>query len=287
MQLDKGFDYNPGADLLEGVNRAIAQKQAKLSPLFNDAFNTMLKAWPGTNIAKRIAVNDIKDLQPLLTEYARLYPEHLPYGVKAVLATEVTDDFFMATDGKGVFKFAEVEHNGFNSRTDLLGGLSAIKTGSPLTEHHEYAIESLWHEILHNRQTGLDKVKLLDEYDPRRILMETVNQYVSRLSYGGFIERLGGKATHQDWVMANGYGYKREVDRFNEVINNLGVRDLINGDLFNINFNTDLSVIHESIADAIVKKTTSTTNRVLPLLLSISSDSAIFYRLLNELKRPI
>ncbi len=168
----------------------------------------MLKAWPGTNIAKRIAVNNIKDLQPLLTEYARIFPEHLPYGVKAVLAAEVTDDFFMATDGKGVFKFAEVEHNGFNSRTDLLGGLSAIKDGQPLTEHHEYAIESLWHEILHNRQTGTENLLRLDQRNPIRVLSETLNQYVSRLSYGGFIERLGGKAVHQDWVMANGYGYQ-------------------------------------------------------------------------------
>ncbi len=35
MQPDKGFDYNPGADLLEGVNRAIAQKRSQCGGLFS------------------------------------------------------------------------------------------------------------------------------------------------------------------------------------------------------------------------------------------------------------
>ena len=75
-----------------------------------------------------------RDIKNLLTEYARIYPEHLPYGVKSVLTAKATDDFFMATDGKGIFKFAEVEYKGFNSRIDLLQGLANIKNGKPLTE---------------------------------------------------------------------------------------------------------------------------------------------------------
>ncbi len=82
-------------------------------------------------IAPTMASRDIKNL---LTEYARIYPEHLPYGVKSVLTAKATDDFFMATDGKGIFKFAEVEYKGFNSRIDLLQGLANIKNGKPLTE---------------------------------------------------------------------------------------------------------------------------------------------------------
>jgi len=243
----------------------------------------MLKAWPGTNIAKRIAVNNIKDLQPLLTEYARIFPEHLPYGVKAVLAAEVTDDFFMATDGKGVFKFAEVEHNGFNSRTDLLGGLSAIKDGQPLTEHHEYAIESLWHEILHNRQTGTENLLRLDQRNPIRVLSETLNQYVSRLSYGGFIERLGGKAVHQDWVMANGYGYQESVKKFQMVLSALALDKTINGALFDINFNRDLIKVNELLSKALSKNTQYDKQLIANILQALVVDDSDFKRLMAGL----
>ena len=283
MKPDKGWDYNPGQDLLAGVNKAIAQKQAKLSPLFNNALNTMLKSWPGTNIAKRFVVNGIKDLQPLLAEYARLYPEHLPYGVKAVLTADVTDDFFMATDGKGVFKFAEVEHNGFNSRTDLLGGLSAIKNGQPLTEHHEYAIESLWHEILHNRQTGAEALFNLDQRNPIRILSETLNQYVSRLSYGGFIDRLGGKAVHQDWVMANGYGYEKLVRNFREMLKVMAVDESINGSLLNINFHGDLLTVNYLLAEAIAKKSPYDKQLIANILQALVVDDSEFKRLMAGL----
>lgn len=282
MEPDTGFDYNPGEDLLTGINKAIEQKRAKLSPLFNNALNTVLKAWPGTNIAKRVVVNDIKDLQPLLTEYARLYPEHLPYGVKAVLAAEITDDFFMATDGKGVFKFAEVEHNGFNSRTDLLAGLKAIKDGKSLTQHHEYAIESLWHEILHNRQKGAESLFKLDQRNPIRLLSETLNQYVSRLTYHGFIERLGGKSVHRDWVMVNGYGYETLVRNFTGILRVMAVDESINGSLLNINFHGDLLTVNYLLAEAMANKSPYDKKTILNLLAAIDSPNK-FNALMGEL----
>ena len=60
-----------------------------------------------------------------------------------------------------------------------MGIAANIKNGKPLTEHHEYAIESLWHEILHNRQTGEEALFNLDQRNPIRLLSETLNQYVS------------------------------------------------------------------------------------------------------------
>ncbi len=287
MQPDKGFDYNPGEDLMVGINRAISEKEGKLSGLFKTSANEMLKAWPGNNIAKRIPVKDISDIKNLLTEYARIYPEHLPYGVKSVLPAEVTDDFFMATDGKGVFKFAEVEYKGFNSRLDLLQGLENIRLSKPLTEHHEYAIESLWHEILHNRQDGLDKIIELDDLDPRRLLMETLTQYISRLSYGGFIEKLGGKARHQEWVMENGYGYKNQVSRLILLFNEIGILEDIKGDLFNINFNSDISQSLELLSEAIAKKTSLKNSKLKTVLVSMVLNDGVFNQLLKELKNPI
>lgn len=283
MQPDEGFDYNPGEDLLAGINRAISEKEGNLSGLFKTSANEMLKAWPGNNIAKRIPVKDISDIKNLLTEYARIYPEHLPHGVKSVLPAKVTDDFFMATDGKGVFKFAEIEHKGFNSRLDLLQGLDNIRLGKPLTEHHEYAIESLWHEILHNRQIGGENLMKLDQNTPARLLSEMLNQYVSRLSYGGFIERLGGKAVHQEWVLANGYGYQDSVKKFHQVLLSMQLGGLINGALFHINFNEDLIRINDLLASAMVKGTIYDKNTIAKILNAIVVDDSDFNRLMAEL----
>lgn len=64
------------------------------------------------------------------------------------------DDFYMATDGRGGFWFREIEYQDFNSRRDLFGGLAACASDRLLTPNQEYALESLWHEIWHNRQRG-------------------------------------------------------------------------------------------------------------------------------------
>ena len=58
MEPDKGFDYNPGEDLLAGINRAISEKEGKLLGLFKTSANEMLKAWPGSN--SHYGVNRLK-----------------------------------------------------------------------------------------------------------------------------------------------------------------------------------------------------------------------------------
>lgn len=275
---DKAWDSVDvmNADVMSfGVQEAMANRIANvtISPLLKNKAETMLEAWAGTNIAKRIAVNDIADIKLILDDYARLFPSHLPHGVKGVFAAKETDDFFMATDGKGTFHFSEIEHNGFNSKTDLLTGFSSIKSGKPLTQNQEYALECLWHEIWHNRQIGIEKVLLLDKFTETRLLTESVNQYVSRLSYGGFIESLGGKALHQQWVMENGYGYQIKVRRLNAIFDKLQIKDSIIGDLYNINANGDLLNIIDLLSMAIGRKTKLKQDELRLLLISVVADN--------------
>jgi SPP1 gp7 family putative phage head morphogenesis protein len=251
---DKGWDYDK-TNRMAGIERAIADKSATLSPTLKSAYDEkMLKAW-NTNIAKKIPVNDLTGLHDLLTDYAKIYPEHLPHGVKAILPASNVDDFFMATDGKGVFKIANIETvEGFKPAVHLIEGLQAINQGKLLTQNNEYGIENLWHEILHNQQIGGTEVMLLDYTDPRRKLMEAVNQYVSRMTYVGFVDRLGGKALHQEWIFENGYGYRDYVRRLRLVFETLGISKVIKGDLLNINVNFDLMQLNKHLTDAITKK---------------------------------
>ena len=102
--------------------------------------------------------------------------------------------------------------------------------------------------------------------DPIRLLSETLNQYVSRLTYHGFIERLGGKSAHQDWVMANGYGYETLVRNFRETLRVMAVDESINGSLLNINFHGDLLTVNYLLAEAIAKKSPYDKKTIFKLL---------------------
>ncbi len=285
MNPDKGWDYNVGQDLTAGIEKSFNEKYAKLAPkLQNAADKTMLKAWEGANIAKKIPVTDLATLQDALTEYAKIFPEHLPHGVKGVFAAKETDDFFMATDGKGIFWFSEIEtREGFNSHKDLTGAFSAIKHSEIMTQHQEYALETLWHEICHNRQAGIDGMLKLSQRNPRRIMAEMLNQYVSRLSYGGFVECLGGLAIHKEWVLKNGYGYQSHVRNFQSLLTALGANEAVRGGLFNVNFNEDLLAVDRFIAKAIAKNSGHDEKAIANLLFLMLTDDERFNRALNEL----
>ena len=194
------------------------------------------------------------------------------------------DDFYMGTDGKGGFYFREIEHGTFNSRRDLFGGLAkcADKQRPQMTQDEEYAIESLWHEIWHNRQTGMDQVIQLSRYHPVRRFAETLNQAVARLTYPRFVERLGGQATHQKWVLDHGYGYGPTVGRLWRVLQECGVaREDLAGDFATINREADLLEGSRSVAKILAKRSGYQQERIQAALdvLSIVDETRFTERL--------
>lgn len=217
--------------------------------------NDALAAWPIRGLARRFPAKDLATLKTLLQEYAHRRPADLPHGVKFVRAGGPDVDFYMATDGKGGFWFRDIEHQGFNSRRDLFGALACCAKRQPMTPEQEYALESLWHEIWHNRQTGMDKAANLSRYHPVRRFAETLNQAVARLTYPRFVEHLGGKAIHQEWVLHHGYGYALSVARLWRVIGECGLNPkALAGDLANINREEDLMDGSRHLAKLLAKR---------------------------------
>lgn len=241
-------------------------------------------AWPVQGLARRFPAQDLVTLQTLLKEYAYRLPGDLPHGVRFVAEGGPDDDFYMGTNGKGGFWFREVEHGTFNSRRDLFGGLAkcAEKLQLPLTRDEEYALESLWHEIWYNRQTGMEKAVKLSRYHPVRLFAETLNQAVARLTYPRFVEHLGGKAIHQDWVLQHGYGYAGNVARLWRVIGECGL-DLkcLAGDLATINREYELLDGSRHVAKLLQKRSGYSHARIQAALdlLSIVDDSRFAARL--------
>ncbi|MBP8283537.1 MAG: hypothetical protein KAX46_06430 [Chromatiaceae bacterium] len=239
--------------------------------------NDALAAWPIRGLARRFPAKDLATLKTLLQEYAYRLPGDLPHGVKFVRAGGPDDDFYMATDGKGGFWFRHVEHQGFNSQRDLFGAMECCAKRQAMTPEQEYALESLWHEIWHNRQTGMDLAAKLPKRHPARLFAETTNQVVARLTYPRFVQRLGGVAGHQDWVLARGYGYATFVERFLRIVSVLGLKihDLA-GDLASLNVQMDFLRGSEYVARLLAERAGLARGPIQAALDALSADDLVF-----------
>jgi hypothetical protein len=72
-----------------------------------------------------------------------IMPDFFLHTCHTVFAAKETENFFMATDGKGVFKIAAVEYKAFDSQRNLLVSFAGIKNNQLLTQNQEYALETL------------------------------------------------------------------------------------------------------------------------------------------------
>lgn len=136
-------------------------------------------------------------------------------------------------------------NSGFNPLEDLRGALGAIKKGSKMTFNQEYSLESLWHEILHAKT----KTKPLRLSSFQTQNMETINQFVARHTYDGFIEKLGGKATNKAEILEKGYGYNNWVTAFRGELNKRGIPESKAVDFFTPHLMNDYSSIGSKIRE--------------------------------------
>ena len=207
---DKGFRNNPGADWMAGLDLA---KYPDLTP-------KSYEDQRGQGVIKPVSSNE--ELASQIREHASPFMLNGP-------AQDVVFDrerYFMATNSRGKFwisqrDFAHAEGT-FNPALNLKNAWNKIATGKPLTFQDEYAVESLWHEIVHNRQAPTNAG---GQNTVSRRMMETVTQWVARRTYPRFMESIGGKAAHQAKVLKEGYGYKTYIRNFDRLLSVLGVND--------------------------------------------------------------
>ena len=146
-------------------------------------------------------------------------------GIKRVV-TENGRGYFMATDSRGTlwlnYKTFSTSCDGFNALRDLKTAWNKLAKGEELTFNEEYAFESLWHELTHNRQ----KPGNLGEKDsPQRRVMEIFTQWTARRTYPRLLESLGGKAVHQKEILKKGYGYGLWIRNFDRLLDVLEIRE--------------------------------------------------------------
>lgn len=135
---------------------------------------------------------------------------------------------FMCTWCEGRFRlsthtFSLRNGKNFNAAGELKSAWNKLAEGNALTWNEEYACESLWHEITHNRQKRVP----LGRNSAASRYMETVTQWTARRSYHEMLESLGGKAAHQADIKKNGLGYGSWLKNFDRLLEVLGVDEAV------------------------------------------------------------
>jgi hypothetical protein len=161
------------------------------------------------------------DLEELFATRLQAYSKRGPINVRYSSA-----NYFAATNSLGritlstrTFRYLD----NFNESRDVLEACKRLGRGETLTFNQEYAIEAVWHEIMHNSQQFTYRA-FAGSWDTD--FMETINQWVARWTYPEMVERLGFDKTlltHQDEIIKRGLGYGSYVDNFRATLQALGI----------------------------------------------------------------
>ncbi|WP_300733886.1 phage minor head protein [uncultured Desulfovibrio sp.] len=210
---DKGFKNNPGKDWVES---GLDLKK------YPDVNRKSYEEQRGPASKRPAPVKTYAELGEAIK--ARLSQFATNNGITSVVITR--ESYFMATYCDGRFMLSEKDFslgNGksFNPAKNLKSAWNKLSAGKPLTWNEEYACESLWHEITHNRQ----KRSRLPGKSTKLNIMEIVTQWTARRTYNTMLEELGGSASHQKDIIRNGLGYGTSIKRFDRLLSALFVND--------------------------------------------------------------
>ena len=126
-----------------------------------------------------------------------------PNGFQGIHAVSNQELFAGTNVGRLYFSDADELVPGFRPASSLLGAVDAIAAGRKLSFKQEYAVETLWHELVHGF-TGIKPGRGAVGSEP---IEEGVIQAFARHSYPMLLSEMGGTASRQDKIIAAGYAY--------------------------------------------------------------------------------
>jgi hypothetical protein len=150
---------------------------------------------------------------------AKRRPEWFREGFDGIHAVS-NPEFFAAIDG-GTLYFSDADElvSGFKPASLLVNAIAKAGKGENLAFNEEYALEVLWHEIMHS-MTGIRAVRHELGKEP---FEEGLVQMASRFSYAALVSAMGGKARHQDSIATDGYAYPRTARNLVEMVRLAGL----------------------------------------------------------------
>ena len=193
---DAGWEYNR----MGGVRRAIEQRSGKSSPVLFSALTE--------SINREMKIIDIvgwAEVAKAMDKLAKRNAEWFPQGFNGIHA--VSNPEFFAATREGAFYFSNADElvSGFKPASLLVQAMEKAKAGEMLSFHEEYAVETLWHEIMHN----LTSIRAVKIKLGKESLEEGLIQMASRYSYPSLLNEMGGTENNRSRIIENGYAYPR------------------------------------------------------------------------------
>lgn len=188
---------------MEGIYRTITQagtraaKEGKGSCVLLSALSNKLGA-----TMQVIRLDGFDRVQEKMAKLARNKPEWFAGGFNGIYPVSNPELFAAFDPEKNISYFSVASElvSGYSPAHELI---DAFTSGKPMTFNNEYAIETLWHELMHG-MTGIKATKHPYNAEP---LAEGVVQLAARHSYHMLAAELGLEAIHQDKVITHGLAY--------------------------------------------------------------------------------
>ncbi len=196
---DKGWDYNP-SDRLAGVKQAMANKEGKVSRVLLSSLSDKLK-----QTMQIVPLEGFDVVQGKVAQIAQGNPEWFPLGFNGIHAVS-NPELFAAFNPKEALFYLSVADEmipGFSPAKELISAVDKISLAQPLTFNNEYAIETLWHEMIHGI-TGILKTKYPLNIEP---ISEGIVQIIARHSYNPLLIAMGSSHIHQEKIITSGLAY--------------------------------------------------------------------------------
>jgi hypothetical protein len=192
-------------------------------------YNIFSSVYPTTEITGLVPTEKL-DLSRVRSAMKKIAQENKDYFRRGYVGMFIAPDgekYFMSTNINGQIFVNFAQKDGFDAGTSLVSAFEKLENGVALTQNEEYSIEVLWHEILHNKSKNTVNLPATTVINMgfQRVVAETVNQLVARHTYPDFLSKLGGKAIHKDWILANGYGYSATVNNLRRLLSALNINE--------------------------------------------------------------
>lgn len=170
---------------------------------------------------KIVNLDGFDSVQEKISGIAKQRPEWFPQGFNGIHAVSNAELFAGFDRNKGVFYLSAADElvSGFSPAKELQEALAKITLSEPLTFNNEYAVECLWHEIMHGR-TGVSAKRVEMGVEP---IEEGLVQILSRYSYPELLKEMKREARHQDAIIANGLAYGKSAGNLHYLLARAGV----------------------------------------------------------------
>jgi len=229
--IDRGWDYAPGKSVSADLARlkAMAQDKLKRLGLAGEVVATLPLSTTRDSPLKAVNLKDLplvplagrNEVDESLRRLAVNQPDWFPFGYQGLSIVDGGETLFAAVEeGQLYLSNADALIPGYRPAESFRSALQKIKAGEPLAFREEYAVETVWHEMMHERTSVVAARRIIGQ-EP---LEEGMIQLAARSTYDRLLMALGSAPpSHQADILENGLAYPSVTRNLLELTRRAGI----------------------------------------------------------------